>query len=206
MKNLFRITFAIFVLFTNCTTKNTNYEDEIKLFQYELNTQFADAEASPLTAEDLQTFKALEFFEIDENYRVEATLELTPDTPIFEMPTTTDRLPLYRKYGIARFNLNGEELALSIYQNQKLMTSLEYAEHLFLPFNDASNGKSSYAGGRFIDLEIPSEDSQTIVIDFNKAYNPYCAYNSKYSCPIPPVENTLPVAIPVGVKAFGAHH
>lgn len=203
MKNLFIVTLSILVLFTNCTTQKTSYTDEIKLFQYELNTQYADVEESPLMVEDLKTFKALDFFEIDKNYSIEAVFELTPDTPIFEMPTTTDRLPLYRKYGISHFTINGLNLELSIYQNQKLMTSLEYESYLFLPFNDTTNGISTYGGGRYIDLEIPSEDSKSIIIDFNKAYNPYCAYNPKYSCPIPPVENNLPVAITVGVKAYG---
>ena len=206
MKNLFRITCSIFILFTNCTTKKTSYADEITQFQYEMNTQYADAEESPLTEEDQKTFKSLEFFDIDKKFRVEAEIELTPDTPIFEMPTTTERLPLYRKYGIAHFSLNGEKLELSIYQNQKLMTSFEYADHLFLPFNDLTNGTTSYAGGRYIDLEIPINGSNTIIIDFNKAYNPYCAYNHKYSCPIPPAENNLQVAIPTGVKAYGEHH
>lgn len=206
MKNLFIITVSVIVLFTNCTTQKKSYEEVIKLFQYELNTQYADVEESPLTAEDLKTFKALEFFEIDKNFSIEAVFELTPDTPIFEMQTTTDRLPLYRKYGIAHFIINGKNLELSIYQNPKLMTSLEYESYLFLPFNDTTNGNGTYGGGRYIELEIPSEDSKTIVIDFNKAYNPYCAYNPKYSCPIPPAENNLPVAIPVGVKAYNKKH
>jgi uncharacterized protein (DUF1684 family) len=206
MKKLVRLTLSFVILFTNCTRTKNIYQEEIKSFQYEMNTYYADAETSPLTEEDLATFKGLEFFEISENYQVEATFELTPDTPVFEMPTTTDRLPLYRKYGIARFTINGKKMELSIYQNQKLMTSFEYADHLFLPFNDTSNGKSTYEGGRFIDLEIPAEGSQTIVIDFNKAYNPYCAYNYKYSCPIPPAENNLPVAILAGVKAYSKQH
>ena len=189
-------------LFLSCSDKKTSYEDEIKLFQYELNTQYANAEESPLTEEDLKTFKALDFFEINENYKVTAEFELTPNTPIFEMPTTTERLPLYRKYGIAKFNLNGKYLELSLYQNQNLMNSLEYKNYLFLPFNDASNSKTTYGGGRFIDLEIPEKGSKTIIIDFNKAYNPYCAYNHKFSCPIPPAENNLPIDIPVGVKNY----
>jgi hypothetical protein len=82
------------------------------------------------------------------------------------------------------------------------MTTVEYAEHLFLPFNDATNGTTTYGGGRYLDLEIPKEGSKKIRIDFNKAYNPYCAYNHTFSCPIPPSENNLPIAIPVGVKAF----
>lgn len=203
-KILFALT--IITLLSNCSAPTTNYEDEIKLAQYKLNTQFSDASASPLTEEDLKTFKALEFFDIDKNYRIEAEFELTPNTPVFELQTTTDRLPLYRKYGIARFTLSGKKLELSIYQNQDLMTDVTYEDYLFIPFNDTTNGNLSYGGGRYIDLEIPSEESKTVVIDFNKAYNPYCAYNSKYSCPIPPSENNLPIAIPAGVKAYGKHH
>jgi uncharacterized protein (DUF1684 family) len=200
------IVFFCISLFLSCSNKKTSYENEIKLFQYELNTQYSDIEESPLTEEDLKTFKALDFFPIDKNYKVEAEFELTPDTPIFEMPTTTERLPLYRKYGIAKFTLNGKRLELSLYQSQNLMTSLEFENYLFLPFNDTSNGKTTYGGGRFIDLEIPEKGSKTIIIDFNKAYNPYCAYNHKYSCPIPPAENNLSIEIPVGVKDYNKQH
>jgi len=200
------IVFFCISLFLSCSNKKTSYENEIKLFQYELNTQYSDIEESPLTEEDLKTFKALDFFPIDKNYKVEAEFELTPDTPIFEMPTTTERLPLYRKYGIAKFTLNGKRLELSLYQSQNLMTSLEFENYLFLPFNDTSNGKTTYGGGRFIDLEIPEKGSKTISIDFNKAYNPLCAYNHKYSCPIPPAENNLSIEIPVGVKNYNKQH
>ena len=79
------------------------------------------------------------------------------------------------------------------------------ANLLFLPFNDSSNGKTSYGGGRFIDIEIPENSSKSIIIDFNKAYNPYCAYNHKYSCPIPPKENLLVIPIAAGVKAYKKH-
>jgi uncharacterized protein len=195
---------SIFIAFIliSCAKKEATHHDEIKLFQYDLNVEFADATKSPLTEEDKKTFKTLAFFDIDENYNVEADFELTPNTLVFEMPTTTDRLPLYRKYGIARFTLNGKKIELSIYQNQQLMTSADYAESLFLPFNDATNGTTTYGGGRYLDLEIPKEGSKKIRIDFNKAYNPYCAYNHTFSCPIPPSENNLSVAIPVGVKAY----
>lgn len=194
------------ILFTNCTKKNTTYADEVKQFQYKLNTQYASAEASPLTKEDLKTFKSLTFFDIDATYRIEASFKLTPNTPVFAMPTTTDRLPLYRKYGIATFTLNNENLELSVYQHQNSMTSFDNESQLFLPFNDTTNGTTSYGGGRYIDVEIPEKDSNTIVIDFNKSYNPYCAYNHKYSCPIPPRENDLPVAILAGVKAYDKAH
>jgi len=204
MKNFF-FTFLLLIIIS-CKPQTSEYPESIKLFQYELNTQYSDAEKSPLTEEDLKTFKALNFFDIDENFRIAASLELTPNSPIFEMQTTTIRLPLYKKYGIARFTLNGEKCELSVYQSLDLMTSLDYANYLFLPFNDNTNGNTSYGGGRFIDLELPEAGSKTIVIDFNKSYNPYCAYNPKYSCPIPPSENNINVEIPAGVMAYKEHH
>jgi len=205
MKHFF-LALLIITSFANCTTQKPSYVDEIKLHQYELNTQYADKDESPLTKEDLKTFKALDFFKIDKNYRVEAKFELTPDTPVFEMKTTTDRLPLYRQYGIATFTLNGKEQTLSVYQNQNLMTDIEYEDYLFIPFNDKTNGNLSNGGERYIDVSIPSNNEIIMIIDFNKSYNPYCAYNSKYSCPIPPKENNLNIEILAGVKAYGEHH
>ncbi|MCK5678470.1 MAG: DUF1684 domain-containing protein, partial [Flavobacteriaceae bacterium] len=92
---------------------------------------------------------------------------------------------------------------LEIYQNQKLILTTDYEDYLFLPFTDKTNGESTYGGGRYLDLKIP--DGDTTVIDFNKAYNPYCAYNHKYSCPIPPKANQLDVEINAGVKAYEEH-
>lgn len=200
------ILLTIIILFTNCSKNKTSYIEEIQNFQYKLNTEFSNEEISPLTEEGLKTFKSLNFFEIDKNYRIEATFELTPDAPIFEMQTTTERAPLYKKYGIATFTLNSEEIRLSIYQSLDLMTTTDYNNYLFLPFNDATNGKTTYGGGRFIDLEIPKNNVNTIIIDFNKAYNPYCAYNHKYSCPIPPKENKILLEITAGVKTFENEH
>lgn len=204
MKKLFSIIF-VSLTFITCNTPKKSYPDQIKQHQYELNTFYANEKESPLKAEDLKEFKSLDFFEINEKFRVTASFELTPNTPVFEMKTSTDRLPLYRKYGIAKFNLNGKEFELSIYQNQSLITSTEYKNHLFLPFNDLTNNRTSYGGGRYIDLEIPPKESKTIEIDFNKAYNPYCAYNYKYSCPIPPAENFLDTEINAGVKIYKKH-
>lgn len=205
MKKLFfLVTFTFFI--SSCNTSKPTYEEGVKQFQYELNTQYADATESPLTKEDLPEFKGLDFFTIDENYKIEAELELTPKSPVFEMQTTTDRLPLFKIYGIAHFTLNGEKYSLNLYQSQDYSNVIGHENLLFLPFNDATNGVSSYSGGRFIDLETPSTESKTIIIDFNKSYNPYCAYNHKYSCPIPPSENNLPVAINAGVKDYKKHH
>ena len=119
------------------------------------------------------------------------------------MATTTDRKPIYKTFGTATFELEGKKLKLHIYQNQDLIKKAEYTNHLFIPFRDQTNSNGSYGGGRYIDVEIP--EGNTIVIDFNKSYNPYCAYNDKYSCPIPPSENDLDIEIKAGVKDYGKH-
>ena len=134
---------------------------------------------------------------------VTAKLIRTPDEKPFKMKTTTDRMPDYIKYGIVEFQIKGRTHKLNIYQNLDLLEEDGYEDYLFLPFLDNTNGEGSYAGGRYVESSIP--DSDTLIIDFNTAYNPYCAYNDKYSCPIVPRENYVDENIMAGVKAFGNH-
>ena len=166
-------------------------------FQSELNQQYADTIKSPLTKEGLKKFKELPFFKIDEKYIVNAHFEKADKSTPFKMKTTTNRLPSYVNYGVASFEIDGKAFLLNLYQNE-IVGDNEYKDYLFLPFTDATNGNDSYGGGRFLDLKIP--DGDRIEIDFNKAYNPYCAYNHAYSCPIPPRENDLDIRIEAGVK------
>ena len=169
-------------------------------FQANLNKKFADSTSSPLKKEDLKTFKNLNFFKIDSKYIVEAKLVRTKKEKVFKMKTSTDRLPEYKKYGELYFKVNGKDLKLNVYQNIDLIKKKEYKNYLFLPFTDLTCGNDSYTAGRYIDLRIPK--SNIIIIDFNKSYNPYCAYNYKYSCPIVPAENNLAIEIKAGVKKF----
>ncbi|WP_460549069.1 DUF1684 domain-containing protein [Hymenobacter daeguensis] len=134
-------------------------------------------------------------------YCVEARLVRDSTSTPFAMQTSTARRPIYRKYGELRFVLNGKPLTLSIYQNQELLKRPGLEDYLFVPFTDLTNGHETYGGGRYLDLRIPPAGARTMVLDFNKAYNPSCAYNHGYSCPVPPAENRLAVAIPVGVRA-----
>ena len=180
--------------------KKTDYVKEIEDWQNKINSEFNNPEESPLTKEGLSIFKGLDFYKIDSKFRVESILETTPFEPVFGMPTTTSRLPEYKKYGIATFQIDGKEYKLNIYQNQKLISMEGYEDYLFVPYIYLTSGKNSYSGGRYIDLRIP--EGNVLVIDFNKSYNPYCAYNHKYSCPIPPVENTLNTSIKAGVMAY----
>ncbi len=169
-------------------------------FQRELNEEFKNPETSPLPDRYRKDFESLAFFVPDTTFIVKAKFVLTPEALPFSMPTTTDRKSTEVVYGIAHFSLNGKKHQLEIYQNKELMLQEEYKEYLFLPFGDKTNGEETYTGGRYIDLSIPNTD--TITLDFNRAYNPYCAYNKKYSCPLVPGINNLDVNILAGVKVF----
>jgi uncharacterized protein (DUF1684 family) len=200
MKNF---VFVLFFFLAFQITAQESYTKEIKDYQYEQNIKFHDKRSSPLKAKDLKTFKALSFYKIDEKYKVTAKLVKEENPEIFEMPTTTDRKPLYIKYGTLFFTIDGKEQQLSIYQNKDFDRSPVYKNYLFLPFTDLTSGTESYGGGRYLDVFTTDEKPDgTIVIDFNKSYNPYCAYNDKYSCPITPKENKVTVALRAGVKNF----
>jgi hypothetical protein len=173
---------------------------EVRDFQDDLNMNYADPDKSPLLEKDRENFKGLQFFEIDTTYYIEANFVPTPDSAPFKMPTTTEREPWYKKLGEAHFVLNEKEFVLNVYQSIALSQTEEYEDYLFLPYTDLSNGEGSYTGGRYMDVEQPIGDK--IYLDFNKSYNPYCAYNGKYSCPIPPSENHLNTPILAGVKAY----
>lgn len=174
--------------------------ENVEQFQKEINEEYANPEESPLKEEDLRYFKSLAFYPVDIAYCVESKLIRTPDEKPFLMPTTTSRKPKYVKYGELRFTLQGVECKLDVFRNLELAKLEEFKNHLFLPFTDLTSGNGSYGGGRYIDLAIPEDD--TIFIDFNRAYNPYCAYNYDYSCPIPPKQNDLLVEVRAGVKEF----
>ena len=173
---------------------------DILKFQEALDASFKDPEESPLPDKYKKDFEGLDYFEPDTTYIVKAKLVRTPDAEPFFLPTTTDRKTHEVLYGIAHFTLNGEARQLEIYQSLDLIKQEKYKDYLFLPFNDATNGEETYGGGRYIDLSIPEGD--TLAIDFNKAYNPYCAYNKKYSCPLVPRQNYLRTKVRAGVKDF----
>ena len=200
MKHLVILLFCITTL--SCAQQKQELPGETP-FQKELNAEYKDASTSPLKNKDLKKFKALEFFKFDSTYVVTAQLKLTPDTQYFSMQTTTSRVSQERVFGVLTFELKGKKYELNVYQGKDLMTRDGFKDYLFLPFLDNTNGESTYGGGRYIDLRIP--DGDTIEIDFNKAYNPYCAYNEKYSCPIVPLSNYMETSIEAGIKVFKKH-
>ncbi len=189
-----------FLFIASCSQKKQPLLGDTE-FQKKLNADYKDATKSPLKNKDRKVFTGLDFYGFDSTYVLKATLKITPDSEFFNMKTTTSRVSKQRVYGVLVFKLKGSLHQLNVYQSET--PSEGYEDYLFLPFLDLTNGETTYGGGRYIDLSIPK--SETMLIDFNKAYNPYCAYNEKYSCPIVPRENYLDIRIEAGVKKFDKH-
>jgi uncharacterized protein (DUF1684 family) len=180
----------------------TAYQQEIAQHRAQEDSVFQYSGKSPLTPEAKATFKGLAYFPVQEAYKVKARFVRTAQEGVFKMPTTGTRTPEYVKYGELHFLLQGQPLRLNVYQNQELMKQVQYANYLFIPFTDATTGYETYATGRYLDFSIPMMGQDSVWVDFNKAYNPSCAYSDGYSCPIPPKENKLPVRVEAGVKTY----
>lgn len=149
----------------------------------------------------------LQFYPIDKRFCITARFEKVLNAPWFTMPTSSGKTKVFRVYGKVFFKIAGKQFILNLYQSQALMQKPEYWDNLFLPFMDATNDTATYEGGRYIDLKFSDIKNGKLTIDFNKAYNPYCAYVSdKYNCPIPPSENKLVTAISAGEKLYRKNH
>lgn len=173
--------------------------EAVKKQQENLIAFYADTTMSPLKKVDYENFQGIHFFPINEKYVVTAKFKRTKNEKPFAMKTSGKKTPTYVKYGEISFVIDGKKLKLDVFQNLDLVkNNPKYKNHLFLPFTDLTSGVNSYGGGRYIDLEIPNKKKFTL--DFNEAYNPYCAYTSGYNCPIPPKQNDLEVEILAGVS------
>lgn len=147
--------------------------------------------------------KHVSFFPVDENYRVISKFAKLYDTVGFVIKTAGKKEKKFFRYGKITFSLYGNKVELTLYQSQQLMTDSAYKNYLFLPFTDLTSGEQSYGGGRYLDPKLDDIKGDSIMIDFNQAYNPYCAYTSGYNCPIPPRENNISIAIKAGEKSYG---
>ncbi|MFP7657681.1 MULTISPECIES: DUF1684 domain-containing protein [Chryseobacterium] len=178
---------------------------EIKKFQKNLNAEYLNPKETPLRGDNFKNFKAHPFFPVDLKYRVEAKLVRTANAEPFEIPTSSGKTKQYKEYGKASFTLEGQEYTLTLYQSLDLLKQEKYKDYLFLPFRDLTNGKETYGGGKYMDLKIPK--GNTLILDFNQSYQPYCAYNAyDYNCPVVPEENKLPVEIRAGVMYNDIYH
>ncbi|HSH02278.1 MAG TPA: DUF1684 domain-containing protein, partial [Anaerolineae bacterium] len=153
----------------------------------------------PLTPAQRQNFTSLNYYDPDPTYILAATLDFFPeDDPLIAMQTSTGAAVEYRRWATATFTHNNQQASLIIYTDP-------HGRDFFLPFRDATSGSETYGAGRYLDNHRPGlrplNDDQ-IEIDFNHCYNPYCAYNDNYSCPLPPKENWLTIPIHAGEKIY----
>lgn len=197
----------IFLLFPLLifSQKLSKEESEIKKFQKELNAEYLNPKETPLRGDNFKNFKQHPFFPINLKYRITAKFQKTENAEPFDLPTSSGKTKPYREFGKATFQLDGKSYTLTLYQSLDLIKQKKYKDHLFLPFRDATNEKETYGGGKYLDLTIPKD--KTIILDFNKSYHPYCAYNAyDYNCPVVPEENKLPVEIRAGVMYEDIYH
>lgn len=180
-------------------------EKEVQKFQKELNAEYLNPKETPLRGDSFKNFKGHPFFPFDAKYRVTAKFVKSKDTKPFELPTSSGKTKTYQEYGKATFTLDDKPYTVTLYQSLALIKQDKYKDYLFLPFRDATNEKETYGGGKYMDLKIPK--GNTIILDFNQSYHPFCAYNAyDYNCPVVPEENKLPVEIRAGVMYEDIYH
>lgn len=159
---------------------------------------FARHPQSPLTAAQRREFKGLRYYAENEALRLRLPLERGEQAERIIMDTSTGDRRVYLRAGTVRFEVEGQEAELALYAEEGAD-----GHEFFVPFRDATSGRETYGAGRYLEAELAPDG--TVLIDFNVAYNPYCAYNDRWSCPLPPIENWLKVAIRAGEMAFEEH-
>ena len=194
---------TLLLLFTSLSCIAQSHKAQIDAFRDKYKSDFLTEKNSPLKKEDLQY---LRFYEADSTYRVNAKVDLINNAASFMMPMFMGSAREYVPYASLKFTLNGTPHTLTVYRSTALMAIAEYKDYLFLPFTDLTNGSDTYGGGRYIDIREGEIKAGMLALDFNKAYNPYCAFSPLYSCPKPPAENELTLAVNAGEKVFGKVH
>jgi uncharacterized protein (DUF1684 family) len=207
------VSFVIVLLFTTgCGSNNQEartisgtetYIQSILADREKLEKETADTTISRFNAEEIAQFKIKprQYFYPDTTYIIKAVFTLDTSTPVFRMPTNTDRKPRFRIYGYLDFSIHDTVCRLTAYQ---YMETPEDDDFLFIPFGDKTNDYTTYGGGRYLDIPIPLSD--TVILDFNKAYNPYCSYSDRWSCTLVPPVNMLDVHIFAGEKIYREGH
>ena len=164
---------------------------ELTEFRKQKDEYFKNDPHSPLTPEQRVNFEGLKYYPENKALDFELKIDLFEEQDTIQMQTSTGDIQTYTRYGKIHFEVDGEDTELTVYQS---------LHGFFIPFVDANAGKLTYGAGRYLDP--PPLPGDQILVDFNQAYNPYCAYNDRYSCPIPPAENRLSVAIEAGEKNY----
>jgi uncharacterized protein (DUF1684 family) len=176
---------------------DAGYVSEVATARAEKDRYFREDAETPVPPDKKDVLLPLPYFPVDPAYSVPAALKLADDRPVFDMPTSTGTLRKYQHVGSVEFVFQGQPMSLGAFVED----GTPQITSLFVPFADMTTGTETYSAGRYLDLHPTATGLYTL--DFNKAYNPYCAYNSRYECPFPPPSNRLKVPIRAGEKAPG---
>lgn len=193
----------IFLTILTFQIKAQTYWESMAKHRQEYKDDFLKNPNSPLKQADLAY---LDFYDVDSTFKVKSSFMKTTDKATFKMPTSDGKQKEYFKYGTLTFTLKGQIQQLNVYRSLALMKMPQYKNYLFVPFKDQTNGTETYGGGRYLDLQTTDIQADTLVLDFNKVYNPYCAFANGYSCPISPQDNHLKIGIEAGEKIFRKEH
>ena len=176
------------------------YAAQVRQARQQKEEAFRTAATSPIDSAQRGSFGGLRYYAPAATYRVTARLTRAA-LPTPELLAVSNGAPpdAYLRWGTAEFELGGQPQKLLLLQRQGLAAN---AGELFVPFTDPTNGRQTYAAGRYLDLPLPAPGATAITLDFNAAYNPFCAYNHRYSCPRPPTENRLTVPILAGEQTY----
>jgi len=176
-----------------------DFYTEIEKHRETYKQDFLTDPRSPLSAKDTAF---IDFFPANMAFRFLARFEPTPEAAPFELPTYSGQKRDYKQFGVLKFEYKGQEQKLNIYQNLRLVKDSLHRDHLFLPFKDLTNGAATYGGGRYLDFKQGDIKAGLLVLDFNKCYNPWCAFSDGFNCPVPPAPNHLEIAIEAGERNF----
>ena len=179
----------------------SGFKRGIKKHRAEYKEKFRKDSYSPFYHHP-RLMKKMKYYSPREDYMVSCKVELTPNAEPFDLATYSGKTKPFKQYAWLKFELHGNSYKLAIYQNLNTIRNPLYRTYLFLPFKDATSGEETYGGGRYLDFKTSDIQDGQLLLDFNKTYNPYCAYSDGYNCPIPPTENHLPLAIPAGEKMY----
>ncbi|SFA60097.1 hypothetical protein SAMN04488511_12512 [Pedobacter suwonensis] len=191
--------FTFLLLLISMNSFAQSYAEQIAKHREAYMQDFIKDERAPLKKSDLQN---LHFYDADSTYKIFATIALLKNEKVFKMPAFNGSSSDYYRYAHVNFVLDEKKIQMTLYRSVALSNNPLYKDHLFLPFTDETNNKETYGGGRYIDLDAKEIVDNHIEIDFNKAYNPYCAFSEGYRCPVPPEENDLQLAIKAGEKLY----
>ena len=180
-------------------TSDPRFAAEIAQHRSEYKADFLKETRSPLTAVDTAF---LDFYSPNIAFRFSAIFERTPEAAPFELPTYSGQKRDYVQFGVLKFEVAGQPQSLNIYQNLRLVKDSTYRDHMFLPFKDLTSGEATYGGGRYLDFRQGDIHDGILILDFNKCYNPWCAFSDGFNCPIPPAANHLEIAIEAGERNF----